>query len=127
MAYDNNVSMANIVNVAEALSKGGMKSCENIADRIWVGSSNAARVRKITTPADESSHTTAFARMQIRREVRRTLHSYFTNPENPYDIYRATAYKDTERFWVSEVIEEGLSEEITSLISSILGDSNANI
>ena len=125
MAYNNEVSMANMCNISEALNQGGMKSCEDIANTVWYGVSQEVRDRKIEASRKEESRTVHYALLQLRKEVRRSLNSYFMGNGNPYDLYSATAYKDVERFWTLEPFEdevEVLLLQVAELISSLLGD-----
>lgn len=103
MAYNHSLSMANIVNVVEALNRGGMQSCDDLMSLVWINAAPAQLTRKINAPSRPALRTLEYARTQVRQEIRRTLHNHFNDlGGSHYHISRATAYGDVERFWVSE-------------------------
>lgn len=104
MAYNHDISMANIVNVVEAFNRhSGMHSVDDLMYLIWIDASHAQIQRKINAPRNPELRTLEYARKQVRQEIRRTLYNHFNDVEgSPYDIYRATAYNDVERFWIAE-------------------------
>ena len=102
MAYDSSLSMANIVNIVEALNEGGMMSCEDLMVRIWNNATIEQVARKVNAPRRVILHTEDYARQQVKQEIRRTLYSYFNDMGRGYLIRRATALGDSERFWVDE-------------------------
>jgi len=103
MDYNHDISIASIHNIVVALNAGGMLSCDDIMNRSWNLASGQQQGDKITAARNPANHTEAYARQQLRQEVRRSLYSHFNDPESTgFDIYRATAHGDVERFWVAE-------------------------
>ena len=119
MAYNHEVSMAHIENIIEALNRHrGMHTCDDLMYLIWVDASPAQIERKINAPRNETLRTIEYARKQVRQEIRRTLYNYFNDvDESPYDIYRATAHRDSERFWIAE--EQHYSVDVSGERSDI--------
>ena len=130
MNYDHGLSIANIHNVVVALNQGGMLTCDNLMNRLWDDATTAQRDRKVSASRSEANHTEAFARKQIRQEIRRSLYMHFNDPEAlGFHISRAHPLGDVEFFWVVEVqtvspeeVSEEVSEEIvdTALIYRLL-------
>lgn len=117
MAFNNNVSMAHLDNIRAALEEGGMASCNDIRDTIWTGVSDASRARKVIAARSPENQTVAYARSQVCQEIRRTLSGCI-----PVDLYihRATAYKDSERFWVTSLGEDtNLDDLMAELVEAV--------
>lgn len=114
MAFNHSLSMANIVNVVEALNRGGMLSCEEIMQRVWENATIEQVSRKISAPRLTSLHNEDYARQQVKQEIRRTLHSHFNSIGRSYIIQRATPFGGPERFWVTEP-QDGTVQPVTGI------------
>lgn len=103
MDYNRELSMTNIHNVVVALNSGGMFTCQELMDKLWIDSTLVQRETKIMAARNPANRTSHYARKQIRQEIRRTLYDHFNNlGDTQFYIYRATAYNDLEKFWVAE-------------------------
>lgn len=101
MTFNHNISMANIRNIVVALNQGGMLSCDDIMNRVWGLATARQQQRKVTAPRNVEFHNIEYAKQQLRGEIRRSLNDYFNvGSYDHYEIYRATAHGDAERFWV---------------------------
>ena len=124
MEYDFSKAMSSIHNITVALNEGGMLTCAGIAERIWSSATTEARASKVARASQEHLRNEDYAVRQVRQEVRRSLYTHFNTLEgDSYDIYRATAHGDSERFWVAEE-QESMSprvhEEEEDMVSDII-------
>lgn len=103
MDFDYTRALSNLHNVVVALNCGGVKTCAQIAELIWEEAPEWKRQDKVNRPRDSANRTEAYARNQIRQEIRRSLYNHFSDPEaSGFHIFRCQALYDSERFWVAE-------------------------
>lgn len=103
MDFDYTRALSNLHNVVVALNCGGVKTCAQIAELIWEEAPEWKRQDKVNRPRDSVNRTEAYARNQIRQEIRRSLYNHFSDPEaSGFHIFRCQALYDSERFWVAE-------------------------